>query len=60
MFISRLVTGYTYIIAFEEWCYRRILKISWIDHVSNEEVYCRVGEERSFLKALNIRRAKLI
>jgi len=48
------------ILAFEVWCYRRILKISWIDRISNEEVFRRVGEERSFLKALKIRRAKLI
>jgi hypothetical protein len=28
--------------SFEIWCWRRIEKISWIDHVSNEEVLLRV------------------
>jgi hypothetical protein len=42
------------------WCYRRIFKISWVDHITNEEVFRSVGEKRSFLKALKIRRAKLI
>jgi len=31
-----------------------------VDHIINEEVFRRVGEERSFLKALKMRRAKLI
>ena len=30
--------------AFEMWCYRRILKISWTDRVTNVEVLRRVGE----------------
>ena len=29
--------------AFETWCYGRILKISWQDFVSNEEVYRRAA-----------------
>ena len=24
---------------FERWCYRRILRISWTEHVTNEEVF---------------------
>lgn len=48
------------ILAFEVWCYRRSLKIRWVDHVTNEKVFRRVGEERSFLKVLKIRIAKLI
>lgn len=36
----------------------RILKISLIDHISNDDVFRRVGEERSFLKILKIRRVK--
>jgi hypothetical protein len=31
------------ILAFEVWCYR-ILKISWVDHITNEEVFRIVGE----------------
>lgn len=48
------------LVAFEVWCYRKITKTSWVDRMANEEVIRRVGEERSFLIALNIRRAKLI
>ncbi|XP_068082188.1 uncharacterized protein [Anabrus simplex] len=33
--------------AFEMWCYRRILKVSWIDRITNEEVLNRIGERRS-------------
>jgi hypothetical protein len=38
----------------------RILKISWSDHITNKKVFRRVGKKRSFIKALKIRRAKLI
>jgi len=31
--------------AFEQWCYRRMLKISWKDKVPNTEVLKRVGEK---------------
>ena len=31
------------VLAFERKCYRKILKISWTEKVSNEEVYERVG-----------------
>ena len=29
--------------AFETWCYRRILRISWQDFISNKEVYRRAA-----------------
>uniref|UniRef100_A0A2S2QZ71 RNA-directed DNA polymerase n=1 Tax=Sipha flava TaxID=143950 RepID=A0A2S2QZ71_9HEMI len=48
------------LLAFETWCYRRPLRISWTEHVSNEEVYRKSGEIRSFLKTLKTRRANLI
>ncbi|XP_072402422.1 uncharacterized protein [Diabrotica undecimpunctata] len=32
--------------AFEMWAYRRILRISWTEHVTNEEVLRRIGKER--------------
>ena len=32
--------------AFEMWCYRRLLRISWKDFVTNKEVLARIGEER--------------
>ena len=34
---------------FEMWCWRRIEKISWTDHVRNEEVLLRVNEQRNIL-----------
>jgi hypothetical protein len=30
--------------SFEMWCWRRMEKISWTDHVRNEEVLLRVKE----------------
>jgi len=30
--------------AFEMWCYRRMLKISWMNMVTNEEVLERMAE----------------
>ena len=43
--------------AFEMWIWRRMLKISWKDKVTNEEVLQRVGERRT-LKDTIIRRKK--
>ena len=33
----------------EMWCWRRMEKISWTDHVRNEDVLLRVNEQRNFL-----------
>jgi hypothetical protein len=33
-----------YLGSFEMWCWRRMEKISWTDHVRNEEVLLRVKE----------------
>jgi hypothetical protein len=33
----------------EMWCWRRMEKISWTDHVRNEEVLLRVKEQRNIL-----------
>jgi hypothetical protein len=38
---------------FEMWCWRRMEKISWIDHVRNEEVLLRVKEQRNILHEVN-------
>ena len=35
--------------SFEIWCWRRTEKISWTDHVRNEEVLLRVNEQRNIL-----------
>ena len=38
-----------YLESFEMWCWRRMEKISWTDHVRNEEVLLRVNEQKSIL-----------
>ena len=38
--------------AFETWCWRRMLKIKWIDRITNDEVFQRAKEERLLLKIL--------
>ena len=46
-----------YLESFEMWCWRRMEKIIWIDHVRNEEVLLRVNEQRNILR--EIRKRKL-
>ena len=41
-----------YLENFEMWCWRRMEKISWIDHVRNEEVLLRVNEQRNILREI--------
>ena len=41
---------------FEMWCWRRMEKISWTDHVRNEEVLLRVNEERNILHEIRKRK----
>ena len=36
-----------YLECFEMWCWRRMEKISWTNHVRNEEVLLRVNEQRN-------------
>jgi hypothetical protein len=35
------------------WCWRRIEKISWTDHVRNEEVLLTVKEQRNILHEIS-------
>ena len=37
----------------EMWCWRRMEKISWTDHVRNEEVLLRVKEQRNILHEIS-------
>jgi len=46
--------------SFEMWCWRRMEKISWTDHVRNEEVLLRVKEQRNILCEISKRKAKWI
>jgi hypothetical protein len=45
---------------FEMWCWRRMEKISWTDHVRHEEVSPRVKEQRNILHEIRKRKAKWI
>jgi len=41
--------GQKHLESFEMWCWRRMEKISWTDHVRNEDVLLRVKEQRNIL-----------
>jgi hypothetical protein len=49
-----------YLESFEMCCWRRMEKISWMDHVNNEAVLHRVKEERTILHTIRRRKAKWI
>jgi hypothetical protein len=44
----------------EMWCWRRMDKISRIDHVRNKEVLLRVREQRNILHEISKRKANWI
>jgi hypothetical protein len=47
--------------SFEMWCWRRVEKISWTEHVRNEEVLLpRVKEKRNMLHEIRKRKANWI
>jgi hypothetical protein len=39
--------------SFEMWCWRRMEKIIWTDHVRNDEVLIRVKEQRNILHEIS-------
>jgi len=43
--------------SFEMWSWRRMEKISWTDHVRNEDVLFRVKEQRNILHEIRKRKA---
>jgi hypothetical protein len=43
--------------SFELWCWRRMEKISWTEHLRNEEVLLRVKEQRNILHETSKRTA---
>jgi hypothetical protein len=52
---------YKHLECFEMRCWRRMEKISWTDHVRNEEVLLRVKEQRKvYMKYVNGRRTGLV
>jgi hypothetical protein len=46
--------------SFEMWCWRRMEKISWTDHVRNLEVLLTVKEQRNILHEISKRKANWI
>jgi hypothetical protein len=42
------------------WCWKRMEKISWTDHVRKEEVLFRVKEQRNILHEIRKRKANWI
>jgi len=46
--------------SFEMWCWRRMEKISWTDHVRNEQVLLRVNEQTNILLEISKRKANWI
>jgi hypothetical protein len=53
-------TDYKRIEAFKKWCWRRVLKIEWREKVRNEEVFRRIGEERTLWSTIRQRRTKWV
>jgi hypothetical protein len=49
-----------YLESFAMWCWRRMEKVSWTDHVRNEEVLLRVKLERNILHEIRKRKANWI
>ena len=54
------IVGQIHLEIFEMWCWRRMEKISWTDHVRNEEVLLRVKEQRNILHEIRKRKANWI
>ena len=46
--------------AFELWCYCRMLKVSWVDRVTNEEILNRLGVKADLWNILTARRNKWV
>ena len=46
--------------SFEMWCWKRMEKISWTDHVRNEDVLLRVKKQRNILHEICKRKANWI
>ena len=46
--------------AVEIWFLRRIFRISWTDHVINEEVLRKAGKERSLMKFIRKRQLQFL
>jgi len=59
-FFFYFIWSFLYLESFEMWCWRRMEKVSWIDHVRNEEVLLWINEQRNILHDTRKRKANLI
>src|SRR6218665_2499276 len=46
--------------AFEMWTWRRMAKVSWTEHKTNEEILETIGEKRSLIRTIKPRQKKWI
>jgi hypothetical protein len=60
MYRPLLAVDQEYLENFAMWCWRRMEKISWTDHVRNEEVLLRVKEQWNILHEMSKRKANWI
>ena len=58
--INYSLNGLKHLESFEMWYWRRMEKISWTDHVRNEDVLLRVKEQRNILHEIRKRKANWI
>ena len=42
------------------WCWRRLLKVSWIEKISNEEVLRILGSDRELLVKIRARQMRFV
>jgi hypothetical protein len=52
--------GQEHMESFEMWCWRRMEKISWTDHVRNEKVLFRAKQQRNIPHEISKRKANWI
>jgi len=58
--IPNYIVDQKHLESFEMWCWRRMEKISWTDHVRNEDVLLRVKKQRNVLHEIRKRKANWI
>ena len=58
--VKRLKPNQKRLGSFEMWCWGRMEKISWTDHVRNEKVLLRVNEQWNILHEIRKRKANWI
>ncbi|VVC32501.1 Hypothetical protein CINCED_3A022619 [Cinara cedri] len=46
--------------SFEMWCRERMLRVSWIEHRTNESILSEIDESREILKTIRARRWNMI